>query len=135
DGKGVDAVVEAAEEAANANGSRVVIAVVDAAGNLLQLRRTEGAQAASSQVAIDKARTAAIFVRPSRDIEQQVSDGRLGALALHGAAALTGGIPLRVDGEVVGAIGTSGETPDEDESISIAGAAAGFSTVEVGALT
>jgi glc operon protein GlcG len=97
--------------------------------------RTPGAQIASSRVAVDKARTAAIFVRPSRVLEEQVSDGRIGALALHGAAALTGGIPLEVDGEVVGAIGTSGETPDEDEAISIAGAAASFSTAEVKALT
>ena len=50
-------------------------------------------------------------------------------------SALTGGIPLQVDGEVVGAIGTSGETPDEDEAISIAGAAAEFSVTEVPALT
>ena len=64
-----------------------------------------------------------------------MTNGRLGALALHGASALTGGIPLRVDGEVVGAIGTSGETPDEDEAISIAGAAAEFSVSEVAALT
>jgi uncharacterized protein GlcG (DUF336 family)/mannose-6-phosphate isomerase-like protein (cupin superfamily) len=97
--------------------------------------RTPGAQIASSRVAVDKARTAAIFVRPSRVLEEQVSSGRLGALALHGASALTGGIPLEVDGEVVGAIGTSGETPDEDEAISIAGAATSFSTVEVMALT
>ena len=74
-------------------------------------------------------------MRPSREIEQQVSDGRLGALALHGASALTGGIPLTVDGEVVGAIGTSGETPDEDEAVSIAGAGADLSTVEAAALT
>src|SRR5919198_2696218 len=94
-----------------------------------------GAEAASSRVAVDKARTAAIFVRSSREMEQQVTDGRLGALALHGAACLTGGIPLVVDGEVVGAIGTSGETPDEDEAVSLAGAAADFSAVEVPALT
>jgi glc operon protein GlcG len=86
-------------------------------------------------VAVDKARTAAIFVRPSREMEEQVTNGRLGALALHGASALTGGIPLRVDGEVVGAIGTSGETPDEDEAISIAGASADFTVAEVPALT
>jgi glc operon protein GlcG len=135
DTRGADAVMSAAEQVALEKGYRVVIAVVDASGNLLQLRRTEGAQAASSQVAVDKARTAAIFVRPSREIEEQVSGGRLGALALHGAAALTGGIPLTVDGEVVGAVGTSGETPDEDESVSIAGAQAEFSTVEVHALT
>jgi uncharacterized protein GlcG (DUF336 family) len=135
DTEGVEAVMRAAEQVAREKGFRVVIAVVDAWGHLLQLRRTEGAQAASDQVAVDKARTAAIFVRPSREIEEQVSAGRLGALALHGAAALTGGVPLRVDGEVVGAIGTSGETPDEDESVSAAGAAAEFSTVEVPALT
>jgi glc operon protein GlcG len=135
DGDSVDAVMRAAERLAREQGYRVVIAVVDAWGHVLQLRRTEGAQIASDQVAIDKARTAAIFVRPSREIEEQVSGGRLGALALHGAAALTGGVPLRVDGEVVGAIGTSGETPDEDESVSIAGAAAEWSTVQVPALT
>src|SRR5204862_1526362 len=116
-------------------GARVVIAIVDPSGELIELRRTPGAQIASSRVAVDKARTAAIFVRPSRELEEQVTGGRLGALALHGARALTGGIPLRVGDEVVGAIGTSGETPDEDEAISIAGAAADFSTATLPALT
>jgi glc operon protein GlcG len=135
DNEGTDAVLAAAEQEAIAKGHRVVIVVVDPSGEVMALRRTPGAQIASSRVAVDKARTAAIFVRPSREIEQQVTAGRLGALALHGAAALTGGIPLKVDGEVVGAIGTSGETPDEDESVSTAGAAASFSTAEVPALT
>jgi glc operon protein GlcG len=135
DEAGAEAVIQAAERQANEHGHRVVIAVVDPSGELVALRRTVGAQVASSRVAADKARTAAIFVRPSRAIERQVSDGRLGALALHGASALTGGVPLTIDGQVVGAIGTSGETPDEDESISIAGAAANFSTIEVSALT
>ena len=135
DEAGAEAVIQAAERHASKQGYRVVIAVVDPSGELVALRRTVGAQVASSRVAVDKARTAAIFVRPSREIEQQVSDGRLGALALHGASALTGGIPLTVNGEVVGAIGTSGETPDEDESVSIAGAAANFSTIQTGALT
>src|SRR5947208_4466365 len=135
DEAGAEAVIQAAERDANKHGHRVVIAVVDPSGELVALRRTVGAQVASSRVAVDKARTAAIFVRPSREIERQVSDGRLGALALHGASALTGGIPLTVDGEVVGAIGTSGETPDEDESVSIAGAATDFTTIETGALT
>ena len=135
DTKGADTVMAAAEEQALQNGFRVVIAVVDAWGHVLQLRRTEGAQAPSDQVAIDKARTAAIFVRPSREIEEQVSAGRLGALALHGAAALTGGIPLTADGEVIGAIGTSGETPDQDESVSLAGARAQFPAISVPALT
>jgi glc operon protein GlcG len=132
---GVQAVLDAAERHALAGGHRVVIAVVERSGELVGLRRTPGAQIASSRVAIDKARTAAIFVRPSRELEQQVSDGRLGALALHGASALTGGIPLKVGDEVVGAIGTSGETPDEDEGVSVAGAAAAFSTRSVPALS
>jgi glc operon protein GlcG len=123
-GAGASAVIDAAERYANDHGHRVVIAVVDPSGELIELRRTAGAQVASSRVAVDKARTAAIFVRPSREIEEQVSAGRLGALALHGAAALTGGVPLTLDGEVIGAIGTSGETPDEDEATSIAGAGA-----------
>src|SRR5919109_3964632 len=135
DNAGADAVIAAAERQANDNGYRVVIAVVDPSGELIAMHRTEGAQVASSRVAVDKARTAAIFVRPSREMEEQVTGGRLGALALHGASALTGGVPLKVDGEVVGAIGTSGETPDEDESCSIAGAEADFSIAEVPALT
>src|SRR5215218_6670614 len=135
DDAGAAAVLAEAERAAHERGARVVLAVVDPWGELVELRRTPGAQIASSRVAVDKARTAAIFVRPSREIEEQVTNGRLGALALHGASALTGGIPLRDDGEVVGAIGTSGETPDEDEAISIAGAAAEFSVAELPALT
>jgi uncharacterized protein GlcG (DUF336 family)/mannose-6-phosphate isomerase-like protein (cupin superfamily) len=135
DDAGADAVLAAAEAFAVERGYRVVIAVVDPSGELIELRRTPGAQIASSRVAVDKARTAAIFVRPSRVMEQQVTDGRLGALALHGVSALTGGIPLVVDGEVVGAIGTSGETPDEDESVSIAGSQVDISTVQVPALT
>jgi glc operon protein GlcG len=135
DEAGVDAVLDAAERHAIDHGHRVVIAVVERSGELVGLRRTPGAQVASSRVAVDKARTAAIFVRPSRELEQQVSNGRLGALALHGAHALTGGIPLKVGDEVVGAIGTSGETPDEDESVSIVGAATSFSTKAVPALT
>jgi uncharacterized protein GlcG (DUF336 family)/mannose-6-phosphate isomerase-like protein (cupin superfamily) len=135
DDSGAETVLAAADAYARERGFRVVIAIVDPSGELIELRRTPGAQIASSRVAVDKARTAAIFVRPSRVMEEQVTNGRLGALALHGASCLTGGIPLVVDGEVVGAIGTSGETPDEDEAVSLAGAASAFSTVAVPALT
>src|SRR4051794_36235319 len=134
DDAGASTVLAAAEREALAQGLRVVVAVVDPWGELVALSRTPDAQAASSRVAVDKARTAAIFVRPSREMEEQVTAGRLGALALHGASCLIGGVPLVVDGEVVGAVGTSGETPDEDESVSIAAAAAAFSTVEAGEL-
>jgi glc operon protein GlcG len=135
DEAGAQAVLDAAERYARDQGYRVVIAVVERSGELVALRRTSRAQVASSRVAVDKARTAAIFVRPSRELEQQVTAGRLGALALRGAHALTGGIPLTVEDEVVGAIGTSGETPGADESVSLAGAEVSFSTSESPALT
>src|SRR5919106_1016327 len=124
DEAGADAVLDAAERFAVEHGHRVVMAVVDPWGELVALRRTKDAQVASSRVAVDKARTAAIFVRPSREIEQQVTDGRIGALALHGASALIGGIPLKVDGE----------TPDEEEAFPLAGAGASYSYAEVPAL-
>src|SRR3954453_10336334 len=135
DDAGASTVLAAAEREALDQGLRVVVAVVDPWGELAEQRPPPGAKITSSRVAVDKARTAAIFVRPSREMEEQVSSGRLGALALHGAACLTGGIPLKGGDEVVGAVGTSGETPDEDEAISLAGAAVAFSATEVPALT
>lgn len=136
DEPGARSVATAAERFALSAARRVVIAVVDPWGNLLHLVRTEGTQLASSQVAVDKARSAAVFRRPSRDLEDQVSAGRVGGLTLRGGTALTGGVPVVVDGQVVGAVGTSGETPDEDEAVSVAGAAAeGVTTVAVPVMT
>jgi len=86
--------------------------------------RPDAAQVASVGVASDKARTAAIYRRPSKDFEDQVKNGRISALALPGAAALQGGVPIRHHGRVVGAIGVSGNTPQEDEDIAKVGAAA-----------
>jgi glc operon protein GlcG len=79
---------------------------------------------ASVEVGIGKARTAAIFRRPSKEFEDQIRSGRVAALALPGATPLQGGVPLVVAGQVVGAIGVSGNTPQEDEDIAKAGAAA-----------
>src|SRR5256885_14770866 len=124
DDAGAEAVIAAAGKVANETGSRVVFAVVAPGGEVIQLRRTQNAQIASSRVAVDKARTAAIFVRPSRVMEEQVTNGRLGALALHGVSALTGGIPLVVDGQVVGAIGASRGTSGQGEAVSVAVAGA-----------
>ncbi len=113
-----------AEADAKAKGARVVIVVVDDGGHLLVLERLDDTQVASVEVGIGKARTAAIFRRPSREFEEQIKSGRIAALALPGATPLQGGIPITVDGKVIGAIGVSGETPAQDESIAIAGAAA-----------
>ena len=120
---GAKKIAAAAEAKARAEGARVVIAVVDDGGNLLLLERLDDTQVASVNVGIDKARTAAIYRRPSKVFEDQVKNGRVSALALHGAVALQGGVPITVNGKVIGAIGVSGETPTQDEDIAIAGAA------------
>jgi len=117
-------VAAAAQTEATKRGSTVVIAVVDDGGHLVLLHRLDDTQVASVDVGIGKARTAAIFRRPSRDFEYQIRTGRIAAVALPGATPLQGGIPLVVDGQVIGAIGVSGNTPQEDEDIAKAGAAA-----------
>jgi glc operon protein GlcG len=117
-------VAAAAEADAAARGLGVVVAVVDDSGTLLLLERLDAAQVASVEVAIGKARTAAIFRRPSKVFEDQIRDGRVAALALPGATALQGGLPLVHAGRVVGAIGVSGDSPQVDEDIARAGAAA-----------
>jgi glc operon protein GlcG len=115
-------IAAAAEADAKAKNARVVIAVVDDGGNLLVLQRLDDTQVASVDVSIGKARTAAIFRRPSREFEEQVKNGRIAALALPGATPLQGGIPITFEGKVIGAIGVSGESPAQDEEIAIAGA-------------
>jgi uncharacterized protein GlcG (DUF336 family) len=101
----------------------VVIVVVDDGGHLLLLERLDDTQVASVEVGIGKARTAAIFRRPSKVFEDQVRDGRIAALALPGATPLQGGVPIIYEGKVIGAIGVSGNTPQEDEDIAKVGAA------------
>ncbi len=121
--EGAKKIAAVAEAKARAEGARVVIAVVDEGGSLLLLERLDDTQVASVNVGIDKARTAAIYRRPSKVFEDQVKNGRVSALALDGAVALQGGVPIVVGGKVIGAIGVSGETPGQDEDIAIAGAA------------
>ncbi|MCE3224619.1 MAG: uncharacterized protein K0S58_2799 [Nitrospira sp.] len=121
--EGAKKIAAVAESKAKAEGARVVIAVVDEGGSLLLLERLDDTQVASVNVGIDKARTAAIFRRPSKVFEEQVRNGRVAALALHGAVPLQGGVPIVVEGKVIDAIGVSGETPGQDEDIALAGAA------------
>jgi len=117
-------VAAAAQAEAAKRGSTVVIAVVDDGGYLVVLHRLDDTQVASVEVGIGKARTAAIFRRPSKEFEDQIRSGRVAALALPGATPLQGGVPLVVGGQVIGAIGVSGNTPQEDEDIAKVGAAA-----------
>ena len=116
-------IAAAAEVEAKKRGATVVIAVVDDAGYLLVLERLDDTQVASVDVGIGKARTAAIFRRPSKVFEDQIRDGRVAALALTGATPLQGGIPIIINGKVIGAIGVSGNSPQEDEDIAKVGAA------------
>lgn len=113
----------AAETEAKKRGATVVIVIVDDGGHILLLERLDDTQVASVDVGIGKARTAAIFRRPSKVFEDQVRDGRVAALALPGATPLQGGIPITYESKVIGAIGVSGNTPQEDEDIAKAGAA------------
>lgn len=117
-------IAAAAEAEAKARKATVVIAVVDDGGHLLVLERLDDTQVASVEVGIGKARTAAIFRRPSKEFEDQIRNGRAAALALPGATPLQGGVPIFANGKVIGAIGVSGNTPQEDEAIALAGAAA-----------
>src|SRR5262245_52341852 len=116
-------IAAAAEAAARARGVGVVIAVVDG-GRLILLQRLDDGQVASVQVGIGKARTAAIYRRPSKVFEDQIKDGRVAALALADSTPLQGGIPIMFGGKVIGAIGVSGDTPQVDEDIAVAGASA-----------
>lgn len=118
-----DRIAAAAEAEARRRGSTVVIVVVDDGGYPIVLRRLDDTQVASVDVGIGKARTAAIFRRPSKVFEDQIRNGRVAALALAGATPLQGGVPLTFQGQVIGAIGVSGNTPQEDEDIALAGAA------------
>src|SRR5213594_3250359 len=123
-------VAAAAEAEAKKRNATVVIVVVDDGGYPLIVKRLDDTQVASVDVGIGKARTAAIFRRPSKVFEDQVKNGRVAALALPGATPLQGGIPITVEGKVIGAIGASGNSPQEDEEIALAGAAVTASAVQ-----
>jgi glc operon protein GlcG len=102
-----------------------VTAVVDAGGDLIYLLRPDAAQVASTNVSVDKARTAAIYRRPSKDFEDQAANGRASALHLARAVPLQGGMPILSDGEVVGGVGVSGaSSAAEDNELATLAAAA-----------
>ena len=116
-------VAAAAEEEALKNKWNVVIAIVDDGGSLVYLQRLDETQIGSIEVAIQKAKTAVNFKRPTKALEDAVmSGGRTVVLSLPGALPIEGGLPLMVDGKLVGAIGVSGVTAPQDGQIAKAGA-------------
>jgi glc operon protein GlcG len=117
-------VAAAAAAEAAANKWTVVIAILDDGGNLMYLERIDDTQIASIQVAQAKARSAVGYKRPTKVFEDAVAGGRTAILSLPDALPVEGGVPLILNGRVVGAIGVSGVTSQQDGQIAQAGAAA-----------
>jgi glc operon protein GlcG len=115
------AIAAAAEAEAQKNGWTVSIAIVDDGGNLLYLQRLDYAPVSSVTVSQEKARTAFLFKRPTKAIEDTIAGGRLAMLALPGATPIQGGLPLLYEGRIIGAIGVSGVQSTQDEQIAQAG--------------
>jgi uncharacterized protein GlcG (DUF336 family) len=102
----------------------MVIAVVDDGGHLITLERMDGTQKGSVRVAEQKARTAILFKRPTKLLEDAVLKGRAVMMSLPDVICLEGGLPLVRDGAYLGAIGVSGATAPEDGIVAARGAAA-----------
>jgi glc operon protein GlcG len=122
--EGAKKVGEAAAKFAKDNGVGPSIAVVDDGGYLLYFVRPEESFAAGANVSIGKARTSAIFKKPTKDFEDTINQGRFTMTALPDFTPLQGGVPIIHDGQVIGAIGCSGaKSAQQDEEVAKAGAA------------
>ena len=109
---------------AEKNHWNVAVAVVDTGGNLVYYEKMDNTQLGSANVAIEKARTAALFKRPTKAFQDTLAGGGDGlrVLSLKGVVAVEGGIPLVMDGKIVGAIGVSGATGAQDAQCAKTGA-------------
>ena len=117
--------VAAAEAEAERNHWRGVVAVVDDGGWIILLERMDHtALTAGVELAAGKARSAALFKKPTQALEQAINQGRYAAITARGFIEMQGGLPVVVDGEVIGGIGASFATPEEDEQVAKAGLAA-----------
>jgi glc operon protein GlcG len=109
---------------ARKNSWNMAVAIVDPSGNLVYFERMDDTQLGSVNVAMDKARSAALFKRPTQAFQDRLAAGAdgLGVLRLQGAVPVAGGVPLLMDGKIVGAIGVSGATSAQDAQCAKAGA-------------
>lgn len=114
-------IAAAAAEEATKNKWNVVVAILDDGGSLVYLERLDDTQIGSIDVAIQKAKTAVSFRRPTKVLEDALIGGRTVILSLPGVAPIEGGIPITVDDKVIGAIGVSGVTAQQDGQIAKAG--------------
>jgi glc operon protein GlcG len=122
---GARIVATAAETEAKRLNTTGAVAVVDDGGNLLYLLRIDNTFPAGSYVAMDKARTAATFRMPTRNLEDAVKNGRTSLVAVSEMTPLAGGVPIVIDGQIVGAVGVSGAAnAQQDEELAKLAAAA-----------
>jgi glc operon protein GlcG len=120
---GANRAIDAAITEARRLDATGVFAVVDDGGNLIALKRLDGTFPAGANVSIGKARTAALFKRPTRVFEQIIREGRTPMIALDDFTPLQGGVPIVIDGQVVGAIGVSGaSSAQQDDELAVVGA-------------
>ena len=117
-------IVAAAEREATKNGWAMFIAVIDDGGILTTVERMDDAQIGSLDVSIGKAQTSLKFKRPSKAFEDLINSGRNSLLGLPGLTPVEGGFPLIADGKVIGAIGVSGGSSQQDAQVAQAGVAA-----------
>lgn len=120
----VNAILDAAQQEAEANGWAVTIAVADDGGHLLGLRRLDGAPPFSAGVASEKARNASIGRKETQVFEEMINNGRTAFVTAPMQALLSGGVPVIVDSQVAGSVGISGVKPDQDVQVAKAGVAA-----------
>ena len=118
-------IAAAVAEAKRLNAPGGAIAVVDDGGNLIAVERLDGTFAAGALISIGKARTSAIFKKPTSFFEDVIKKGRTPMVALNDFTPLQGGVPIEVDGQIVGAVGVSGaSSAQQDEELALAGAKA-----------
>jgi glc operon protein GlcG len=118
-------IAAAVAEAKSKNAPGGAIAVVDEGGNLVAVERLDNTFAAGANISIGKARTAALFKRPTKFFEDTINKGRTAMIALDDFTPLQGGVPIVVDGQIIGAVGVSGAaSAQQDEELAIAGAGA-----------
>ncbi|MBS1794263.1 MAG: heme-binding protein [Acidobacteria bacterium] len=122
--EGARTVIAAAKEyARKANAPGGVIAVVDDGGNLVALERLDGTFSAGANISIGKAKTAVMFKKPTKVFEEIIKNGRTAMVALPDFTPLQGGVPIAVDGQIIGGVGVSGAaSAQQDEELAIAGA-------------
>ncbi len=118
-------IAAAVAEAKSKNAPGGAIAVVDEGGNLVAVERLDNTFAAGANISIGKARTAVLFKRPTKFFEDVINKGRTAMTTLNDFTPLQGGIPIIVDGQIIGAVGVSGAaSAQQDEELAIAGASA-----------